>query len=92
MNWSWPNPCKPYRRSDDERLRVVRMLLAHQPDVLLMHDGSDAPYHAFRGSPLVREVIEQPRYRTLVGRGHALWREPLVELTLDRQVLNDEAR
>jgi hypothetical protein len=86
------NRDRPHRRSDDEYLRVLGTLLEHEPDVLLMHDGPDAPAHRFRGSPLVRDVIEQCDCGTLVVRGHAHWPEPLAELAGGTQVLNVDAR
>jgi Icc-related predicted phosphoesterase len=86
------NPRKPHRRSDEEYVRVVHTLLERRPDVLLMHDGPDIPVKGYRGSPLVREAIEQCDSRTLVVRGHAHWPEPLVELPGGTQVLNVDAR
>jgi hypothetical protein len=71
---------------------ILGALLEREPDVLLMHDGPDAPAHRFRGSPLVREVIESCGDGPLVVRGHAHWKEALVELAGGAQVLNVDAR
>lgn len=86
------NPRKPHRRSEDEYIGVLRMLMEHHPDVLVMHDGPTAPVHGFRGSPMMRELIEQSKSCPLVVRGHAHWPEPLVELDGGTQVLNVDAR
>jgi Icc protein len=85
------NPLRPRRRSDDEFARRIDELLAARTDVLLMHDGPDAPQHGFRGSPIIRLAIERSP-PTLLVRGHAHWDTPLVELPGGTQVLNVDAR
>jgi Icc-related predicted phosphoesterase len=85
------NPSRMRRRSEEEFLGAIESLLEGQPDVLLMHDGPDAPSHGFRGSPMVRQLIELLR-PPLVVRGHAHWNEPFVELDGWVQVLNVDAR
>jgi len=79
------------RRSEDHYCRALENLLAAQTDVLLTHDGPNAPSQGYVGSTLVREMIEilQPR---LAIRGHAHWSEPFVELEGGVQVLNVDAR
>ena len=73
------NPRRPRRRTDDEYLLLLEALLESRTDILLVHDGPDAPLPGFRGSPLVRELVEQLR-PSLVVRGHAHWERALVEL------------
>lgn len=85
------NPSKLHRRTDDDYLRLLRDLLDLHPDVLISHDGPDAPLQGYRGSSLVRELLEASR-PTLVVRGHAHWKEPLVKLAGGTQVLNVDAR
>jgi Icc-related predicted phosphoesterase len=85
------NPQKLHRRTEDDYLAVLESLLESNCDVLVMHDGPDAPAAGERGSALVRELIElYPP--TLVVRGHAHWQSPLVELVNGTQVLNVDAR
>ena len=85
------NPRRMRRRSEYDYCRAIEHLLDARTDVLVMHDGPDAPLHGFVGSTLVRETIEilQPR---LVIRGHAHWDQPFVELEGGVQVLNVDAR
>jgi Icc-related predicted phosphoesterase len=85
------NPAKPHRRTDDDYLHLLRQILEHQPDILIAHDGPDAPAQGYRGSSLVRELLEASR-PNLVIRGHAHWKEPLVELPGGTQILNVDAR
>lgn len=85
------NPKRMRRRSEDEYLEALEDLLEHTTDILLLHDGPDVPSHSYRGSTMVRQVLEllQPR---LVVRGHAHWPKPLAELDGGVQVLNVDAR
>jgi Icc-related predicted phosphoesterase len=85
------NPQRPRRRSVEEYLGRLELLLADDADVLLMHDGPDAPLAGCQGSPLVRQLLERLR-PGIVIRGHAHWDQPLVELAGGSQVLNVDAR
>ena len=85
------NPNRMRRRTEHDFLRAIEDLLEAQPDILLMHEGPDAPKRGFRGAPMVRELIELLRPE-LVVRGHAHWDEPFVELDGGVQVLNVDAR
>lgn len=85
------NPRKPRRRTDEAYVRALEALLQQPTDVLLTHDGPNAHVDGYRGSSIVRETVERLR-PTLVVRGHAHWREPLVELESGVQVLNVDAR
>jgi hypothetical protein len=85
------NPAKLHRRSEADYLRALEALLENPTDILLMHEGPDAPLQGFRGSPRVREILEfcgPP----LVVRGHAHWQVPWVEFSESVQVLNVDAR
>ncbi len=82
---------KLHRRSEEDYLQRLFEILEHQPDVLISHEGPDAPAQGYRGSTLVREMIEASS-PTLVVRGHAHWQEPLAELPGGTQVLNVDAR
>ncbi|MBM82289.1 MAG: hypothetical protein CMJ78_17115 [Planctomycetaceae bacterium] len=85
------NPSRMRRRSEDSYCKASEELLDSQTDILITHDGPDAPPHGFVGSTLVREALEilQPR---LGIRGHAHWNEPFVELDGGVNVLNVDAR
>lgn len=85
------NPSRLQRRTQEDYLEELERVLSVPTDILLMHDGPDAPETGLRGSSLVREVIEvlEP---TLVVRGHAHWQEPLAELDGGVQVLNVDCR
>ena len=85
------SPRRARRRSEEDYCRALKSLLESQTDILVMHDGPDAPSHGFRGSTTVREVIEFLRPK-LVVRGHAHWKEPFAELDGGVQVLNVDAR
>lgn len=85
------NPSRAWRRTEEEYCHALEQLLTSDTDIVIMHDGPNAPAERFRGSDSVRQVIEmlQPR---LVVRGHSHWAKPLVELDNKVQVLNVDAR
>ena len=85
------NPRRPQRKSEEQYLALVERLLGERPDVLLLHDGPEAPFPGCRGSASVREVAQRCP-ATLIVRGHAYWPTPLVELVNGTQVLNVDAR
>ncbi len=85
------SPHRAQRRSADDYGRALKSLLESQTDILVMHDGPDAPAHGFRGASFIREIIELLRPKLIV-RGHANWKEPFVELDGGVQVLNVDAR
>ncbi|TWU40006.1 hypothetical protein Q31b_33220 [Novipirellula aureliae] len=85
------NPRRPWRRTEDDYVETLGMLLCEEPAITLLHDGPDVPGKGFRGSPRIREVFEQFE-NTLVVRGHSHWQEPLAELSCGTQVLNVDAR
>jgi hypothetical protein len=85
------DPRKLQRRTEEDYLNALAMLLDRRPDVLLCHDGAEGLEHGQRGSPAVRELIElYPP--TLVVRGHAHWHAPLAELSNGTQILNVDSR
>jgi Icc-related predicted phosphoesterase len=81
------NPRRPHRREEEEFLTTLELLVEGPTDVLLMHDGPDAPEQGYRGIARARNVIERHAPGVVV-RGHAHWDEPLVELAAGVQVLN----
>jgi Icc-related predicted phosphoesterase len=84
------NPAKLHRREQMDYLAELELLLAQRPDIVVLHDGPDAPELGGRGSPLVRELCEC-REPTLIVRGHAHWPSPLTTLANGTQVLNVDA-
>ena len=85
------NPAKNFRRDLPNHLDVLELILMDETDILVMHDGPDAPnVPRCRGDSDVRAVIERCK-PSLVVRGHSHWSQPLVELTDDVQVLNVDA-
>lgn len=83
------NPKKNFRRTQDEFLAAVEKLLSSETDILVMHDGPNAP-GGCKGIQEVREIVEFTRPR-LVVRGHSHWPTPFVELANGVQVLNVDA-
>ncbi|MDX1929145.1 MAG: hypothetical protein SFV81_21640 [Pirellulaceae bacterium] len=85
------DPKRTWRKSAECFENYICSLASKQPDILLMHDGPDAPQLGYRGTPSIRaslELLDRP----LVIRGHAHWETPLVELATGLQVLNVDAR
>ena len=85
------NPKRLQRRWQDEYLAELDLILHADTDVVLMHDGPNAPAQRYKGCDFIREVIER-RKPSLVVRGHCHWPEPMVELESGVQVLNVDAR
>ena len=88
------NPRKNFRRTHEEFLEIIQYLLLQPTDVLVLHDGPDAPMPECKGITEVREILERSQPKNLcqlVIRGHKHWPTPLVELTNGVQILNVEA-
>ncbi len=85
------HPSRLHRRSEDDYCRSLESLLEPATDILILHDGPDAPSHGSRGSSRVREIVEFLK-PSLVVRGHSHWDEPFVELDGGVQILNVDAR
>jgi len=85
------NPRRPWRRTEDDFVDTLELLLSDPPAIVIMHDGPDVPDSGHRGSPRVRQVVEQAE-PALIVRGHSHWKEPLATLSNGTQVLNVDAR
>ncbi len=85
------NPKRVQRRTEEGYLQTLEGLLEHRTDILITHDGPDAPSTGCRGSSMVRQLIERLG-PSLVVRGHAHWKLPFAELAGGVQVLNVDAR
>lgn len=85
------NPKRHWRSTAEEYCAKIEQVTSKTIDVLVLHDGPDAADGRGKGSTMVRELLEvlPP---TLVIRGHAHWKSPLVELNNQTQVLNVDAR
>lgn len=86
------SPDRNQRRTEADYCTLLELILAHTAcDVLLLHDGPDGPEAGQKGSSAIRSVVETYN-PPLVIRGHAHWRQPLVELEGGSQVLNVDSR
>lgn len=86
------DPKKPNRRRGDDFLGALGQVLDGSPDVLVLHQGPDAPAQRRRGSPEVRELLEAQDHPAVVLCGHCYWEEPLSVLENGMQVLNVDGR
>lgn len=84
------NPRKNFRRTHQDYLETLELLLHDATDVLLMHEGPHAADKNCRGIIEITDVIQKKK-PSLVIRGHKHWPVPLVELDSGIQVLNVEA-
>jgi Icc-related predicted phosphoesterase len=84
------NPRKNFRRTQDDYLESLELLLSEPTDIALMHEGPHAPDKHCRGVIEITDIVERTR-PALVVRGHKHWPKPLVELECGVQILNVEA-
>lgn len=85
------NPSRHQRRSEEEYLFALELVLEEQPDVLIMHDGPAGNQTGQQGSSRVRTLLEQSQV-PLVVRGHSHWDHPFIQYDNGLQVLNVDAR
>ncbi len=86
------NPRKPGRRDDQTFFELLDLALFCRPEVLILHEGPDAPRFRRPGNPSIREHLEVARRDLLIVCGHAHWHEPLAQLDSGSQILNVDAR
>ncbi|MDO3409625.1 metallophosphoesterase [Saccharibacillus sp. CPCC 101409] len=84
-------PGRPNRMPEREFMEQLERLLRTEPEILLLHQGPDAPEAGCRGDSRVRGILEAARTCALVCCGHVHWEEPLVEIG-GVQVLNADGR
>lgn len=87
------NSNKPWRHSARDFSRMCAKVLEEKPDILVLHEGPEIGEKHFSGHQEVRKAIE--RYKKgelLVICGHRHWREPLLDLKENIQILNTEFR
>ncbi|WP_223644190.1 metallophosphoesterase [Corallococcus sp. EGB] len=83
-------PDKLNRREQSAQLERLESVLLEEPEVLVLHEGPDAPEKGLRGNPVIREAVE-PWSKLVVICGHCHWDVPLVTLASGTQVLNVDA-
>ena len=67
------NPRKNFRRTHQELLDIIQYVLLEPTDILVLHDGPDAPMPRYQGISEVREILERIQPKSLcqlVIRGH----------------------
>nr|QLH55506.1 hypothetical protein [Myxococcus sp.] len=79
------------RRDEEDFLQSVAQVLNQAPELLVLHQGPDAPALGLRGSASIREALPA-QGELLVVCGHAHWETPLVSLPSGVQVLNVDSR
>ena len=84
------NPRKPFRRTHDDFLESLELILSEPTDILLMHDGPGISRPGYRGIPETSEIIQRHR-PSLVVRGHKHWPTPMLHIDEQTQILNVEA-
>ena len=62
------SPRKPWRKTDEDFENYIHSLEETQPDLVLMHDGPDVPENGNRGSPRIREAINDRQVRPTGAR------------------------
>ena len=82
---------KPGRKSEADFHDRLLDALAHEPDILVLHQGPNGTEKTQRGDLPVRHDLEHSDCR-LVICGHAHWRNPMSELPGGCQVLNVDSR
>ncbi|MBW4699378.1 MAG: metallophosphoesterase [Aphanocapsa lilacina HA4352-LM1] len=85
------DPLKPQRRKEKDFVRALKKLVGARPDVMLLHQGPDAPEFKLSGHRAVREVLGRAPV-PLVMSGHTHWKEPLATNFRGSQLLNLEGR
>jgi Icc protein len=85
------DPKRPNRRTNEEFLNAVDLLLREAIDVLVLHDAPAIPEKSHHGNTDLRSRLERGR-PTFVACGHIHWTDPLTVLTSGTTVLNVDSR
>jgi hypothetical protein len=85
------DPRKLHRRESGDFLTLVTRLLSRRVDVLVMHEGPDAP-GGLAGNPHIRQTLERTMDPPLVVCGHSYWTRALATVVGGGQVLNVDSR
>lgn len=82
------SPERPHRRKAEAFTEWVELLAAERPDLLVLHQGPDRRPDP---DPSVAQALCRGR-DLLVVCGHSPWRNPLLDLAGNNQVLNVDGR
>ena len=82
---------KPGRREEEDYLDVLGEVLRARPEVLVLHQGPDAPGSDRQGSPGIRAALELEE-PPLVVFGHSHWDAPWAVLPSGAHALNVDGR
>ncbi|AGY57067.1 metallophosphoesterase family protein [Gloeobacter kilaueensis] len=85
------DPQKQQRRREKDFIRALKRLLKADPDLLLLHQGPDAPPWNLAGHEAIRRAMERSS-KPLVMSGHVHWKQPLASTERGLQLLNLEGR
>ncbi|WP_097462245.1 metallophosphoesterase family protein [Mangrovitalea sediminis] len=85
------DPRRNQRKALPDYLQMLDGVTQKQPDLLLLHQGPDAPDTSRRGDPMVRLALEAG-YSGLTVFGHAYWADPFVIALGEGQALNVDSR
>jgi Icc-related predicted phosphoesterase len=84
-------PSKLFRRSEKDFKRTIRQLLKELPDILVMHEGPNAPEAKLMGNESIRSELAKAS-KLLVICGHSYWKVPAITLPNEVQVLKVDSR
>lgn len=84
------NPLKRGRRDEDDFLHRLELVIAEDPDLVVLHEGPPAG-RGQRGNPLIADIIRKGA-ASLTICGHVHWEEALGQVDDTHQVLNVDTR
>jgi 3',5'-cyclic-AMP phosphodiesterase len=82
---------KPQRVEHKDYVATLEKLLMQQPDALLLHQSPYISTNKNEKSDIIGQIIEHSP-RNLIFCGHSHWKNPLVTLENDTQILNLDGR
>ena len=82
---------RPNRRSSEEFLDAIALLLLESIDVLVLHDAPALPERNQKGNEGLRALLDVGP-PIVVACGHHHWDDPLVELASGALILNVDSR
>ncbi|MVN85880.1 metallophosphoesterase [Deinococcus sp. HMF7620] len=84
------DPTKTARRSEEDYLAAAELVLAHSPDLLILHQAPQGGAGQRGWAALTAALRECPVPLTVCGHVH--WEQPLFRLSPDQTVLNVDKR
>ncbi|MGE8034017.1 metallophosphoesterase family protein [Lysinibacillus sp. NPDC093692] len=82
---------KPNRMGEADYLAILRDILRHVPDILLLHESPKISSQCLPGNPHIWNELQNAA-ELLVCCGHVHWGTPLVETNDRLQILNADGR